>query len=263
MPKQEFRTFKIGEVRETESDGKTTQTVTGYAAVFNQLSDDLGGFREQIAPGAFTNSIKTDDIRALINHDPNQVLGRNTADTLRLNEDDRGLAVEIDLPDTQDARDLAVQMKRGDIDQMSFGFFTAVDGDTWTEIEGEPIRTLLKAELFDVSIVTFPAYPQTSAGLNALSFDNTDAPLLAQAAIRASHGLTLNDEHREALETYSGNIQSLIKTSDIPPEPKPGEEGDPPDPKVRCEFPVIPDPYESERQRLLHAKYRKDGDSQE
>jgi HK97 family phage prohead protease len=105
------------ELRATDN-GKT---IAGYAAVFNDVADIGGSFREIIAPGAFKDTLGG-DVRALVDHDSGRVIGRSTAGTLRLNEDDKGLKVEIDLPDTSDGRDLAVSLTRGDISGMSFGF---------------------------------------------------------------------------------------------------------------------------------------------
>lgn len=139
--------------------------IVGYAAVFGQLSEDLGGFREQIAPGAFTKTLGA-DVRALFNHDPNIVLGRTKSKTLRLAEDQKGLKIEIDPPNTAQSRSIIEALTRGDISQMSFGFRT-ID-DKWENIDGKIVRTLLNVELFDVSPVTFPAYPQTEAGLRSL-----------------------------------------------------------------------------------------------
>lgn len=136
----------------------------GYAAVFNALSEDLGGFVEQIARGAFAKTIQEADVRALWNHDPNFVLGRNKAGTLRMWEDTHGLGYEVDAPDTQAARDLAVSMERGDVDQSSFGFSTVADDWNLTERD-YPLRTLLEVRLFDVSPVTFPAYEAASSGV--------------------------------------------------------------------------------------------------
>ena len=102
-------------------EGDKGKTIAGYAAVFNEETDIGGAFREIIAPGAFKGTLDR-DIRALVDHDSGRVIGRSKAGTLRLNEDSHGLAVEVDLPDTTDGRDLAVSLSRGDISGMSFGF---------------------------------------------------------------------------------------------------------------------------------------------
>lgn len=161
----ERRSFTITELR---AKGKDGLTLTGHAAVFNQLSDDLGGFREKVRPGAFADTIQNDDIRALWNHDPNFVLGRNKSGTLSLKEDDRGLAIETTMPDSQFARDLSRTIARGDVDQMSFGFLVPPKGDDWRFEDGGIVRELLKVQLFDVSPVTFPAYPQTDVSARAV-----------------------------------------------------------------------------------------------
>lgn len=152
----ERRSFVIDELR---VEGQQKPVITGHAAVFNQKSEDLFGFRELIRPGAFSNTITKDDIRALWNHDPNFVLGRRKSGTLELAEDNKGLAVRIHPPDSVFASDLLETIKRGDVDQMSFGFRTI--SDEWRHESGEILRELVEVELFDVSPVTFPAYPQT------------------------------------------------------------------------------------------------------
>jgi len=164
----ERRAFAIDEMRiETREDGSSR--ILGHAAVFNQLSEDLGGFREQIAPGAFLDAIQSDDVRALWNHNPDHILGRNLAKTLMLAEDARGLAIEIIPPDTQLARDLMTSMKRGDVNQMSFGFSVRPNGQNWAKDDaGQVIRTLTKVRLYDVSPVTYPAYPQTDVAARSL-----------------------------------------------------------------------------------------------
>jgi hypothetical protein len=157
------RRYFSGELRFIDDDG--LPRLVGYAAVFNQPSENLGGFVERIAPGAF-DEVLGDDVRALFNHDSNYPLGRTAAKTLRLMVDAIGLRYEVDLPDTQYARDLRVSLARGDVNQSSFGF--VVDTDQWEQREQPPVRTLLKiGRLFDVSPVTFPAYPQTSAEARA------------------------------------------------------------------------------------------------
>jgi len=169
MSDREQRAYVIDGLAVEERAGQTP-LIRGHAAVFNMLSEDLGGFREQIAPGAFADAIGTDDVRALFNHDPNLILGRNLSGTLKMSEDARGLAIEIDPPDTQYARDLMVSLKRGDINQMSFGFSVRPNGQNWAkDDEGRVVRTLTKLRLFDVSPVTYPAYPQTDAAVRSMS----------------------------------------------------------------------------------------------
>jgi uncharacterized protein len=136
----------------------------GHAAVFD-AETDMGSFTESIAPGFFAKALKRSDVRMLWNHDPNFVLGRTKAGTLKLREDDRGLFVINELPDTQFARDLVTSMERGDIDKMSFAWITK--RDEWTQTKsGKPKRRLLEAEqLYDVSVVAFPAYDATDVAV--------------------------------------------------------------------------------------------------
>jgi HK97 family phage prohead protease len=164
----ERRAFLVEGLTIEERDGQSPM-IRGHAAVFNALSEDLGGFREKISPGAFADSATTDDVRALYNHDSNYVLGRNRAGTLRLAEDSHGLSIEIDPPDTTFARDLLVSMRRGDVSQMSFGFTVPKGGQSWQRnADGSNVRTLSKIRLLDVSPVTFPAYPQTDCAVRSL-----------------------------------------------------------------------------------------------
>lgn len=165
----EHRAFIAGSALEVRAaaDGEMP-TLVGYAAVFNSRID-FGWMQEEVAPGAFARSLaENDDVRALADHDTgvSQVLGRRSAGTLRLSEDTTGLRVEIDLPDTATARDLVTQLAAKNIDGMSFGF--RARSVEWNE-EAEPaIRTLLDVELIEVSVVTFPAYPDTSIAKRSL-----------------------------------------------------------------------------------------------
>lgn len=162
QPAVEHRSYGMANV---EVRAGEKPTIGGYAAVFERKSVMLYGFREKIAPGAFRDSLQ-DDIRALWQHDTAQVLGRTRAGTLRLWEDERGLGFEVDPPDTQTGRDALTLIARGDVDQMSFGFNVPINGDAWTEDEdGIPLRTIKRAKLIEVSPVTFPAYPDTSASI--------------------------------------------------------------------------------------------------
>lgn len=164
--KTEERRIIVGELRAIASEGGG-QKIAGHAAKFDSLSEDLGGFRERIAPGAFAKTIQSADIRALWNHDANIVLGRNKSGTLRLSEDSAGLYYECDAPDTQLVRDMVLApIARGDVNQCSFGFYTL--SDKWAKVDSEWVRTLLEVELFDVSPVTYPAYPATDVAVRSL-----------------------------------------------------------------------------------------------
>lgn len=155
------------ELREASSpaaDGRIA-TLAGYAAIFNSLSEDLGGFREFIRAGAFSNSLnRGDDIRAFFAHDSSMIIGRRSANTLTLTEDAKGLAVEIAVPDTSVGRDLVVSVKRRDLTGMSFGFNTVEQEWTRQNKDGDLLyrRELLQVDLFEVSPVAFPAYADTS-----------------------------------------------------------------------------------------------------
>lgn len=146
---------------ETRDATRGPGTLVGYAAVFSSESHDLGGFRETIAPGAFARSLREGaDVRALRDHDPSKVLGRSASGTLRVHEDANGLRSEIDLPDTELGRETAELVRRGDLDGMSFGFTT--EEERWEERQDGPLRELVDVEVFDVSVVSFPAYPEAA-----------------------------------------------------------------------------------------------------
>jgi uncharacterized protein len=161
--KAEFRSFE-GEIR-TDGDGNT---FVGYAAKFNVPSEPLP-FTERIAPGAFGKSLRqrTKDVRLYVNHNSDMVLASKRSGTLRLSEDEVGLRVEADLPDTTAARDLRALMQAGVVSTMSFGFTVPRGGDKWNGDGSE--RVLTGINLHEVSVVTgFPAYPQTEAAVRSL-----------------------------------------------------------------------------------------------
>jgi len=152
--------------------------LVGYAAVFGPLSEDLGGFRERVAPEAFNRSLEDDtDIRALVDHDTAKVLGRTSSGTLKLSTDERGLKVEIDLPNTTYANDLRALLERGDVSQMSFAFLVEPNGEKWEgrDKSGMRIRILTDVQLIEVSVVTIPAYPDTVAALRSMGRLNLEA----------------------------------------------------------------------------------------
>jgi hypothetical protein len=162
-PEIEHRSFPVPEIRAI-GEGQDVK-ISGYAAIYNLFSEDLGGFVEIIQPGAFSNTLKNDDIRDLFNHDPSYIVGRTSSGTLKLTDDSVGLAFEATPPDTQWAQDMIISIQRGDLTQMSFGFRTIAD--EWKMVGDKVIRTLIEVKLYDVSQVTFPAYPQTSASVRS------------------------------------------------------------------------------------------------
>lgn len=149
-----------------QGDGELPKIV-GYAAVFDSESRDLGNFTEVIKPGAFNRALdENQDVRAFVDHDASKILGRTKAGTLELSQDATGLRVEITPPDTTVGRDTVESVRRGDLDSMSFGF--VVRDDDWSEVEGRAIREIRDLDLHEVSLVSFPAYEETSVAVRRL-----------------------------------------------------------------------------------------------
>ena len=150
------------------SDITTTgNKIAGYAAKFGVASQDLGGFIEIIAPGAFDLVLsEKQDVRGLFNHDADAILARVKSGTLSLSVDETGFRYEFEAPDTTAARDLIASLKRGDIDGSSFSFVVAEGGDSWAYVSDQIVRTITKIQrCYDVGPVTFPAYLDATAGL--------------------------------------------------------------------------------------------------
>lgn len=148
---------------ETTTDEE--MVVEGYAIIFDTLSDDLGGFKEIISPTALSQ-VDVTDVKCLINHDYNQIVGRTLANTLELTVDDKGLYFKCFLPNTSYARDIYENIKAGNVNQCSFFYTLPINDDTartWSKINGEYVQTINTIdELLEVSIVTLPAYRDTS-----------------------------------------------------------------------------------------------------
>jgi len=160
----EKRLFNIENRFETKEDGQ--EVVVGYGSIFNSRSENLGGFYEYISPTAISEeTIAKSDVRALINHDQNLILARSTTGTLNLTVDEKGLKYEFDIPETSYGKDLAINMKNGNLNQSSFAF--TVGSDEWsTDDEGNDIRTITSIDrLYDVAVVTYPAYSQADSDL--------------------------------------------------------------------------------------------------
>jgi uncharacterized protein len=155
-----IETFEPLEFRAAE--GNQPARLTGYAAVFNAEAD-LKAFVERIRPGAFAKSLASGrDIRALVDHDPTKILGRTSAGTLRLGENDKGLWVSIDLPDTSYARDLIANVKHGSHRGMSFGFTVPKGGEVFAKDKGRLVRDLIELDLAEVTATSVPAYTATT-----------------------------------------------------------------------------------------------------
>lgn len=145
---------------QTREDGEDLK-IEGYFAVFNSIYDIGAGMSEEVAPGAFSETL-SGDIRALVNHDTTLVLGRTSAHTLELREDTRGLWGSISInPNDTDAMNLYQRVKRGDVSQCSFGF-DILEEDTEVRENGDVHWTIKKVRLYEVSCCTFPAYESTN-----------------------------------------------------------------------------------------------------
>ena len=206
------------EVREDEAGGMTFE---GYAAMFDQPSEPLP-FTERIAPGAFLRSLKTrNEIKLLWNHDTGDILGSKRAGTLRLTEDDRGLRVSADLPNTTTGRDAAELLRRGDVDSMSFGFSVPKGGDEWNENGTE--RTLREVKLHEVSIVAFPAYTSTAGTTSVRGLDkvaeraNVDGDALADALLKLDNGEEISADDKNLLS----RVLDILGPEEAPAEVDP------------------------------------------
>jgi HK97 family phage prohead protease len=217
------RSVAFHDIELREEDGKLQ--FTGHAAVFDRLSEDLGGFREKIQRGAFRKVLEAEpDVRFLFDH-AGQPMARSTINsgpgTLDLREDPKGLRVYAELVPTTQAQDLRLLVKTGVVSQMSFGFRIRPNGsDVWEEVDGELVRTIVSfGELFDVSAVTFPAYPQTDAamrsrvlGVNIIESGEVLEPALRDLAWKIHRGdLTASVEERAAIDA------AYARTSTVSP----------------------------------------------
>jgi HK97 family phage prohead protease len=219
LSKMETRVFEIDslEVRE-DGDGMHLE---GYAALFNSRSENLGGFTETIAPGAFRASLKArNDIKMLWNHDTGAVLGSTRAGTLTLVEDERGLRVSATLPNTSHGRDARELISRGDVTGFSFGFsMPARGGDEWNA-EGTE-RVLKSVRLFEVSLTPWPAYTQTNGTATVRGLDkvahraDVDADALADALLKIENGEDITTDDRQLLE----KVLSELAPEVVEPEP--------------------------------------------
>lgn len=215
------RVFAVAPEVRMAADGEPIG-VKGHAAVFDQPSEVLydwweGQYIEEMAPGSFTKTLQEADVRFLINHDPNLILARNTAGTLRLAEDAIGLAVDADLEPTTYGLDLLMNMRRGNVTQMSFMFQVMKDDWTGTR-DGLPRRYVQEVRLYDVSAVTFPGYTQTDIGMRSRdvsallhSLGLADIPTDQRAALigALTRGIPIPTELAPALRAAQSALGTL------------------------------------------------------
>jgi HK97 family phage prohead protease len=203
----EVRTNTVEFEVRAEDEG---MSFTGYASVFNSSSEDLGGFREYVAPGAFKRSLQSrNEIKLLWNHDTNEPLASVRGGSLQLQEDDKGLRVTAKLPNTTRGRDIAELIRSKVIDSMSFGF--NVIKDSWSK-DGQT-RTLESVRLHEVSIVTFPAYAATTAQVRAYR-SSIDPDQLAEALLKLESGEDLAPEQADLIT----GVVNKLRQGDEPEE---------------------------------------------
>jgi HK97 family phage prohead protease len=193
------------EVR-AEGDG---MTFTGYASVFNSPSEDLGGFIEYVAPGAFKRSLQSrNEVKLLWNHDSGEPLASLRGGTMQLVEDERGLKVTATLPQTTRGRDVAELLRTKVIDSMSFGF--NVIKDSWSR-DGQT-RTLESVRLFEVSVVSFPAYGATTAQVRSAPTINPDQ--LADALLKLESGEELDEENANLITEVVNKLKATPEATE-------------------------------------------------
>lgn len=206
-------TADLAELR--AADETEGMTLKGYAARFNSRSEDMG-FREWIEPGAFTRTLRSrNDVKALLNHNSDIVLGSTRAGTLVLEEDERGLGDTIALPETTAGKDTSISVRRGDISGQSFGF--SVVRDEWSKDYSE--RRLLEVRLHEVSVVAFPAYTATTVNVRALARlahrTLLEAEALADAMQALESGAELSADQASLL------MEAVDRSTAKPDEPEP------------------------------------------
>lgn len=196
---------KANELRSIASDDGAPKKIVGYAAVFDKPSEDMG-FIEYVRKGAFRKAIMKSDARALFNHDTDTLpLGRQSAGTLILREDETGLYYEINPPDTQGARDLMTSIDRGDVKESSYGFTVAVDEWDFTDPR-QTKRTIIEIdEIFDVSPVVFAAFNDTSVALRKMEEHRKSAlPKGADGGVEDVNLTILLNEEDQIYKTING-----------------------------------------------------------
>lgn len=257
---RELERRSAAQVVELRATGDGLGSLHGYAAKFNVLSQNLGGFVERIDPGAFTKSL-ADNNRVLcrLNHQDGGLLGTTEAGTLTLSLDDVGLIYDNPLPDTTAGRDTSVLAKRGDLRYSSFAFYCIEDEWGFTE-QGFPLRTLKQVQLIDVAPVNSPAYLDTTVAVRSFAesglakgakpasraLDGHDVNMLTQALGWLSAIDTIVDQGQTSLAAYLG-----VPDPDADGDADGDEQDDSADPAMQMPMPRSnPSPDE---QRATHS----------
>jgi HK97 family phage prohead protease len=207
----ETRFIKASELTaEARLDPGEGPKLAGYAALFNKTTEIMPGFKERIARGAFARALsEKQDVRALVDHQSEKIIGRTAAGTLDLSENNKGLKTVIRPPDTQVGRDIVTSVGRGDVDGMSFAF-RAVKESWEDHKDGTSTRTVEDVDLFDVSVVTYPAYPDTSVAVR--SFEKRKASIALDANITAQQA----NNNLQAWRDGTHKLDPKIKAADCP-----------------------------------------------
>jgi len=230
MPEKKERNIQVRSIVLNEqcqfrvdNDGDNVK-LRGYAAVFDQWTNIndwwSGNYKERIKKGAFAKTISEMDVMSVWNHNTDIVLGSSKNGTLRLSEDDYGLSIEIDPPNSPEGISKVESVKRGDVKKMSFAFEVIKKEDEYDEKGFLKNRTLTELKLYEVSPVVFPAYPQTSIGARSLLINNgIDIDIIADIVLRKKIGDKLENEDSQtvqrAIEILNGFIQEKVEPEEV------------------------------------------------
>lgn len=236
MPKKNKRNIEVRSITlddkcqfRVENEGDNIK-LRGYAAVFNQwtnINDWWGGaYKERIQKGAFSKTISEMDVMSVWNHNTDIVLGSSKNGTLSLREDDYGLYIEIDPPNSPEGLSKIESVRRGDVKKMSFAFEIIKKEDEFDDKRKLKNRTLTELKLYEVSPVVFPAYPQTSIGARSLLINNgIDVDWIADIALRKQTGEKIENEDSEiikrAIEVLNNFIQEKKEPEQLHSEKEP------------------------------------------
>lgn len=196
---------------EVRNDENENPVVSGYASVFNKHSVNMGGWKEVVRPGAFKKTIQEGDVRALWNHNTQYVLGRTKSNTLKLEEREEGLYIEAYPPNTTWARDLMESINRGDINQMSIGF--NIIKHKWNTDQTPALHEVEEIRLHEVSVVSFPAFPDTSVNVRE-AFDDMglNYEQLANVILRSKYEEELNEEDYNLVRESITLLEAILRT---------------------------------------------------